>query len=142
MVTTKPSRPFLINSGKTFGCWWNHIWIRLFNILSTLSGGWPWAQPQMLHNPKPTENAPSLNACIEWPHREGNGNPRQYSCLENSMDGGAWRATVRGVAKSLHTTELLTHTNTEWPQEWKSRGRGFVIQLSRNQNAFIYRHYS
>ena len=32
---------------------------------------------------------------------EGNGNPLQYSCLENSMDRGAWRATVHGVAKSL-----------------------------------------
>ena len=31
---------------------------------------------------------------------EGNGNPLQYSCLENFMDRGAWRATVRGVAKS------------------------------------------
>ena len=31
---------------------------------------------------------------------EGNGNPTQYSCLENSMDRGAWWATARGVAKS------------------------------------------
>ena len=31
----------------------------------------------------------------------GNGNPLQYSCLENSMDRGAWWATVHGVAKSL-----------------------------------------
>ena len=31
---------------------------------------------------------------------EGNGNPLQYSCLENLMDGGAWLATVHGVAKS------------------------------------------
>ena len=30
----------------------------------------------------------------------GNGNPLQYSCLENPMDGGAWRAAVHGVAKS------------------------------------------
>ena len=30
----------------------------------------------------------------------GNGNPLQYSCLENSMDRGAWRATVHRVAKS------------------------------------------
>ena len=29
--------------------------------------------------------------------RVGNGNPLQYSCLENSMDRGAWQATVRGV---------------------------------------------
>ena len=32
--------------------------------------------------------------------REGNGYPFQYSCLGNSMDRGAWRATVHGVAKS------------------------------------------
>ena len=32
---------------------------------------------------------------------EENGNPLQYSCLENPMDGGAWWATVHGVAKSL-----------------------------------------
>ena len=31
---------------------------------------------------------------------EGNGNPLQYFCLENSMDSGAWRATDHGVAKS------------------------------------------
>ena len=30
----------------------------------------------------------------------GNGNPLQYSCLENSMDRGAWRATVQSIAKS------------------------------------------
>ena len=32
--------------------------------------------------------------------REGNGNPLKYSCLENSMDRGAWQGTVHGVAKS------------------------------------------
>ena len=32
--------------------------------------------------------------------KEGNGNPLQHSCLENSMDGGAWRATVCVVGKS------------------------------------------
>ena len=31
---------------------------------------------------------------------EGNGNPLQYSYLENSMNRGAWQATVHGVAKS------------------------------------------
>ena len=31
---------------------------------------------------------------------EGKGNPLQYSCLENPMDRGAWRATVHGVPKS------------------------------------------
>ena len=32
---------------------------------------------------------------------EGNDNPLQYSCLGNSMDRGAWRTIVHGVAKSL-----------------------------------------
>ena len=37
--------------------------------------------------------------------REGNGNPFQYSCLENSMDREAWWVTVHRVAKELDTTE-------------------------------------
>ena len=39
---------------------------------------------------------------------EGNGNPLHYSCLENSMDGGAWWATVHGVTKSQ--TRLSDYT--------------------------------
>ena len=37
---------------------------------------------------------------LESSSREGNGDPLQYSCLENSMDREAWWATVRGVTKS------------------------------------------
>ena len=36
--------------------------------------------------------------------REGNGNPLQYSCLENPIDKGAWWATDHGVAKESDTT--------------------------------------
>ena len=36
---------------------------------------------------------------------EGSGNSIPYSCLENPMDRGAWRATVHGVAKESDTTE-------------------------------------
>ena len=36
---------------------------------------------------------------------EGNGNPLQYSCLDNLMDRGAWQASVHGVAKSQATLE-------------------------------------
>ena len=41
---------------------------------------------------------------------EGHGNPLQYSCLENPMDSGAWRATVHGVAE-LDTAE---QRNSHW----------------------------
>ena len=37
---------------------------------------------------------------LERSPREGNGYPLQYAYLENSMDSGAWRATVHGVTKS------------------------------------------
>ena len=39
------------------------------------------------------------------------GNPLQYSCLENPMDRGAWRASVRGVAKELDMPERLSNSN-------------------------------
>ena len=42
---------------------------------------------------------------IPW---RGKGNPLQYSCLENSMDRGAWQATVHGVAELDKTEQLST----------------------------------
>ena len=39
---------------------------------------------------------------------EGNGNPLQYSCLENPMDGGSWKTTVHGVAKSRTRLSYFT----------------------------------
>ena len=43
---------------------------------------------------------------------EGNGNPCQYSCLENPMDKGDWGAIVHGSAKKQ--TWLSTHTHMQW----------------------------
>ena len=56
---------------------------------------------------------------IPWSGRspgEGIGKPLQYSCLENSMDRGAWRVTVHRVAKSqtLLTDETTTATCPFW----------------------------
>ena len=48
---------------------------------------------------------------------EGNGNPLQYSCLENSMDRGAWQATINGVSKVRHNlaTKPPPMTNEGFP---------------------------
>ena len=48
---------------------------------------------------------------LERSRGEGNENPLQYSCLENSMERGAWRAIVHWVAKSwTQLKQLNTHT--------------------------------
>ena len=60
-------------------------------------------------DPRDTGSIPGLG---RYP-RVGNGNPLQYSCLDNSTDGGTWQATVHGVAKSRDTTEQRYFTYYE-----------------------------
>ena len=47
----------------------------------------------------------------------GNGNPFQYSCLENPTDSGAWWATVHLVTKELDTTEWPNNNNRTQPTQ-------------------------
>ena len=58
---------------------------------------------------------------------EGNGNPLQYACLENPMDGGAWWATVHGAAESDMTEGLHFHFSYS----------NMYIVCSENMNIFI-----
>ena len=46
----------------------------------------------------------------KYQYGEGNGTPLQYSCLENPMDGGAWKAAVHGVAKGRTRLSDFTFT--------------------------------
>ena len=56
---------------------------------------------------------------------EGNGNPLQYSCLENPLDRGAWQATVRRVTKSrTRLKRLSTHTHANGTCLYSTRHRG------------------
>ena len=48
------------------------------------------------------------------PLEKGIGKPLQYSCLENPIDGGAWWATVHGVAKSQTRLSAFTFTFKLW----------------------------
>ena len=75
----------------------------------------PFPSPGDLPDPEIKPGSPALAGAggfftAEPPGGEGNGTPLQYSCLENPMDGGAWKAAVHGVAKSRrseeHTSEL------------------------------------
>ena len=53
---------------------------------------------------EPAYNAgdPGSNLGLRISPGKGNGNPLQYSCLENPMDRGAWQVTVHGVARVRH----------------------------------------
>ena len=62
----------------------------------------PWVFPSSSDSKASTCNAGDLGSIPGWGRSpgEGNGNPLQYSCLENPTDRGAWQVTVNGVAKS------------------------------------------
>ena len=66
-----------------------------------------WVQKCPLTHETPSHPLSTLLGCYS---REGNGNPLQYSCLENPMDGGAWWAAVHGVAKSRAQLSDFTFT--------------------------------
>ena len=59
---------------------------------------------------------------------EGNGNPLQYSCLENPRDGGAWWAAVYGVAQSRTRLKRLSSSSSSKPQVWNLEA-AYVILL-------------
>ena len=69
-----------------------------------------------------------------WSPGEGNGNPLQYSCLENPMDRRAWRATVHSVAKSwTQLKRISTHTmnlTMYWPIKEGSGLKWLKTQIS------------
>ena len=82
-------------------------------------------------------------------HGEENGNPLQYSCLENPMDGGAWQATVPGVAKSRtrlsnfttnfaigHGSNLDVHQQMNGYRNCCTYIQWNITQLYKKKNAF------
>ena len=67
---------------------------------------------------------------------EGNGTPLQYCCLENPIDGGAWKTAVHGVAEGRIRLSVFTFTFMHWRRKWQptpvflpgeSQGRGSLV---------------
>ena len=79
------------------------------NRLSFLAVNWKWPEqiPQAVQNLPAMQDHPGSIPGLGRSPGEGNGYPLQYSCLENSMDRGAWWATVYGVAKSQTLSDSL-----------------------------------
>ena len=82
----------------------------------------------------------------EDPLEEGFGNSFQYSCLENPMDRGAWRATVHGIAKSrtwlkqlnAHTRRDNTHHHYKLDWTFDSLVAQHLLFLPNNHSNFLW----
>ena len=87
----------LLGSSKTCSIWIIKF-VRLGSIQEDRIVSGASLVAQMVKNP-PAKQEMWVHSLGALPGRE-HGNPLQYSCLENPMDRGAWRATVHSVAKS------------------------------------------
>ena len=104
-----------------------------WNLLTTLpvpapaNSGAPtrpkWAGAKEVLSPSSSQtrsaSLSSFHRWLKWDPGEGNGNPLQYSWSENSMDRGAWQATVHGVAKSqtwlsMHACKIRPRKGSFW----------------------------
>jgi len=65
---------------------------------------------------------------------EGNGNPLQYSCLENPMDRGAWWSTVHGVAKSQTQLRDFTFTFKETKDLYIENYKTLMKEIKEDTN--------
>ena len=78
------------------------------NITQATKAKWLWKSGSL--KPLLSHDVSVSLGCSNRILREGNGDPLQYSCLENPMDAGAWWAAVHGVAKSRKRLSDFTFT--------------------------------
>ena len=109
-----------------------HNWVTLLSLFTFM----PWRRkwhPTPVLLPGKSHGSRRLVGCTPWGREEldtterihfqfslsctgeGNGNPLQYSCLENPRDGGAWWATVFGVSKSRTRLKRLSSSSSSIP---------------------------
>ena len=97
------------------------MWLNLAKCIFLLRLHWMWLSgKEYAFNAGVARDAGSIPGWGRSPGR-GNDNPLQYSCLENPMDRGAWKATIHGVAE-LDMTEATQHAHMQGgkrPVLWK-----------------------
>ena len=117
----------------------NFWFFNSFLILLAESWGGEMIQQCWEGGPFSTVLVRSLSKCgLSIVFGEGNDTPLQYSCLENPMDGGAWKAAVHGVAEGRTRLSNFTFTfhfhalEKEWQPTpvflpGESQGRGILV---------------
>ena len=91
----------------------NSLSINIIICICNNYGAYQVAQKNLPANEEDTRDMGSVPGLGRSPG-EGNGNPFQYSWLENSMDRGAWRAIVYAVTKSWTWLSIHTQKRTEY----------------------------
>ena len=84
----------------------NKFLLTSYYVPRSLAGGSPWGRTE-----SDTTERLHFHFSLSW-IGEGNGNPLQCSCLENPRDGGAWWASVYGVAQSWTRLKWLSSSRT------------------------------
>ena len=131
----------VIVRGGTFGKWLGHDGRTLINGINVLI-------KEGFSNDSGKESACQCKRERQhgfdlWVRRApggGNGNPIQYSCLGNSMDGGAWRAAVYGVAQSWTRLSNFTFTFRKGMDLLSSRKRTSMkwsFEIYEFQSAYL-----
>ena len=129
---------------------WKLLWILNFNACTITKGcvNWPYCGK---HFPIYIYIYASNHHIVHWVFTvnlhnvlyvnyvsigEGNGNPLQYSCLENPMDWGSWWATVHGVAKSQIRLSDFTYVSIKL-QGWKEHTHSQIILPNLIRSCFL-----
>ena len=74
---------------------------------------------------------------IQIYHGEGNGNPLQYSCLENPMNSGTWQAIVHRIARVRH--DLATKPPNNKPLKHKNQNGFYSSTVSTQRSNMTYK---
>ena len=100
-----------------------------------------WSNSIILQVRKQTLKAQIILLVLVGECGEGTGTPLQYSCLETPMDGGAWWAAVRGVAKSrTRLSDFLSlFTFMHWRRKWQPTPV-FLPEESQGQRSLMGCH--
>ena len=113
----------VVKSGSIWGCIWTGMW-----KVKGFPGG------SVVENLPASVGDPGLTSGSGRGPGKGVGTPLQFSCLENSMDRGAWWATVHGVTKSQTCLSDYT-TNKRWEGSGHIKKRGRALETKGGDSA-------
>ena len=154
--------PWMEEPGRlqSMGSWRvGHDWVTSLSLFIFMHWRMKW-QPTPVLVPGKSLGQRSLVGCHPWGHEEldttewlhfhfsfscigeGNGNPLNCSCLEDSRDGGAWWVAVYGVPQSWTRLKRLSSSSIQapLPQIWSTASIGWLVKDNTNLKTLFYKY--